>query len=48
MQWEQENSGKEEVDFPSPVQITEKAGCVLPAEKVPSHVAKIDQNNALT
>ena len=30
MQGEQENSGEEEVDSPTPTQITEAAGCELP------------------
>ena len=50
MQWEQENSGKEEAGFPPPrilAQTTEKQDVTTLLNKVLSHMASTNKNNGL-
>ena len=46
-QWEEDKAREEEAPSAIPAQNTEEATCELTAEKVPSHIANIDQNNGL-
>ena len=49
MQWEQENSGKQESPSASSAQTTGEERCKLPPlEKVLSHVANVDKDNGVT